>query len=106
MRRSMPRSACTPAKRLCTSCTSSRAGRVAVASVMRDSWKAAAGRRGAPPRRGSERVLLVVLLVDFHPGLAADDHADARALGDRHLVIALDPHVHAVGQLLAVQQHL
>src|SRR6218665_3067657 len=93
MRRLTPRSACTPAKRLCTPPTSRKG-------------TAASGGAGTGVIAGSERVLLVVGLVHVHPGLAGDDHALARAFLDADLVVAPRAQVHAVGDRLAVEQQL
>src|SRR6218665_408069 len=93
MRRLTPRSACTPAKRLCTPRTSRKG-------------TAASGGAGTGVIAGSERVLLVVGLVHVHPGLAGDDHALARAFLDADLVVAPRAQVHAVGDRLAVEQQL
>src|SRR6218665_1170820 len=93
MRRLPPRSACTPAKRLCTPRTSRKG-------------TAASGGAGTGVIAGSERVLLVVGLVHVHPGLAGDDHALARAFLDADLVVAARAQVHAVGDRLAVEQQL
>src|SRR6218665_1579446 len=81
-RRLTPRSACTPAKRLCTPRTSRKG-------------TAASGGAGTGVIAGSERVLLVVGLVHVHPGLAGDDHALARAFLDADLVVAPRAQVHA-----------
>src|SRR6218665_2838839 len=92
MRRLTPRSACTPAKRLCTPRTSRKG-------------TAASGGAGTGVIAGSEGVLVVVGLVHVHPGVAGDDHALAPAFLDADLVVAARAHVHAVGDRLALDQH-
>ncbi len=58
------------------------------------------GERSAVPGRVLERVVLVVGLIDIHPGLTLHDDALARTLGDGHLVVAVDAEIHAVLDLL------